>query len=78
MLLETVPYGDAVAPLHSEAALDAFLRLHPVGSSKPRVVIVMNDPRQRVMQVFAAARKWKSYHFCQVGSHSWATSRFKA
>lgn len=64
VVLETVPYSDAVAPIHSEAALDAFLRLHPAGSSRPngdlsslaahlarpRVVIVMNDPRQRIMQ----------------------------
>ena len=35
VVLETVPYSDAVAPIHSEAALDAFLRLHPAGSSRP-------------------------------------------
>lgn len=76
-VLETVPYGDSVTPLHSEAALDAFLRLHPHGSSKPRVVIITNDARQRIMQVFSAAREFKTHHFAQVGTQRWAIDRFK-
>jgi len=76
-VLETLPYADRVTPLHSEAALDSFLRLHPHGSSKPRVVIITNDPRQRFMQVFSAAGEFKTHHFAQVGAQRWATERFK-
>lgn len=76
-VLETIPYSESVTPLHSEAALDAFLRLHPHGSSKPRVVIITNDARQRIMQVFSAAREFKTHHFAQVGTQRWAIDRFK-
>lgn len=77
VVLETVSYSDRVTLIQSEAALDAFLRLHPEGSSKPRVILVLSDARIRMMQVFSAAGEFKTHHFAQVGASRWATDRFK-
>eukprot|EP00930_Biecheleria_cincta_P097109 TRINITY_DN88839_c0_g1_i1.p1 TRINITY_DN88839_c0_g1~~TRINITY_DN88839_c0_g1_i1.p1 ORF type:complete len:640 (+),score=108.61 TRINITY_DN88839_c0_g1_i1:32-1951(+) len=76
-VLEVVPYSDRVTPLYSEAALDAFLRLHPAGSSKPRVLIISDDIRRRFMQVFSAAERLRTHHFAQVGAMRWVIERFK-
>lgn len=75
VVLDTVQYTDLVTPLHSEAALDDFLRLVAVGSSKPRVVVVVDDVRRRLLQVYTAACRLQTHHFAQVGS--WAADRFK-
>eukprot|EP00931_Biecheleriopsis_adriatica_P058742 TRINITY_DN3504_c0_g1_i2.p1 TRINITY_DN3504_c0_g1~~TRINITY_DN3504_c0_g1_i2.p1 ORF type:complete len:646 (+),score=152.64 TRINITY_DN3504_c0_g1_i2:62-1999(+) len=76
-VLEVVPYEERVLPVLTEAALDDFLRLHPLGSSKPRVLVISDDYRRRFMQVFAAAGRLKTHHFAQVGAARWAIDRFK-
>jgi len=76
--LEALPYADRVPELHTEAELDAFLRLHPAGSSRPRVVVILDDVRRRMMSVYTAAGKLaRTHHFAQVGAARWVVQRFK-
>ncbi|CAE8587063.1 unnamed protein product, partial [Polarella glacialis] len=73
-----IPYGDRVRLIQSEAALEDFLRLHPAGSSKPRVIVITDDVRRRFLQVFAAAGDLSgSHHFAQIAATRWAIDRFK-
>jgi len=75
---EVLPYNDRVQPLRSEAELDKFLRVHPVGSSKPRVLFFADDVRRRLLSAFTVAEKLKDTHHCaQLGAQQWVLQRFK-
>lgn len=77
-LLDVLPYSDRVTQLRSETELDNFLRLHPAGSSRPRVIIVMDDVRRQSLSVYmAAGRLAGTHHFGQVGAERWVIDRFK-
>jgi len=77
-VLDSLRYSDRVTELRTEADLDRFIRLHPAGSSKPRVLIVLDDVRRRLMNVYiAAGRLSESHHFAQVGATRWVVDRFK-
>lgn len=77
-VLESLRYSDRVTELRTETDLDRFIRLHPAGSSKPRVLIVVDDVRRRLMNVYiAAGRLFESHHFAQIGASRWVVDRFK-
>lgn len=77
-VLDSLRYSDRVTELRTEADLDRFIRLHPSGSSKPRVLIVLDDVRRRLMNVYiAAGRLSESHHFAQIGASRWVVDRFK-
>jgi len=75
---EVVPYSENIALLRSEADLDKFLAVHPVGSGKPRVLFFSNDVRLRHLSFFIIASKLQDTHHCaQIGATRWAMDRFK-
>jgi len=77
-ITEVLLYGQHVQPLRSEAELDAFLRLHTHGSSKPRVLFFVDDVRRRLLSAYlAAARLGDTHHCAQVAAHRWVVDRFK-
>jgi len=77
-VLEVVPYSDRVPPLRSEAELDAFLRLAPMGSSGPRVLLIIDDARRRFMSIYKAAERLAgTHHFAQISAFRWVIDRFK-
>lgn len=77
-MLQVLPYFDRVTPIQSEADLDHFLKLHPAGSPKARVLVIMDDSRRTVMSVYnAAGRLIGTHHFAQVSAYSWVVNRFK-
>jgi len=77
-VLEALPYGERVEELRSESELDSFLRLHAAGSSRPRVVVIVDDVRRRLMPVYAAAERLAgTHHFAQLGAQRWVVERFK-
>jgi len=75
---EVLPYNERVTQLRSEAELDTFLRVHPAGSSKARVIFFVDDVRRRMMSIFTIAGKLKDTHHCaQLGGTKWVIDRFK-
>eukprot|EP00929_Paragymnodinium_shiwhaense_P119212 TRINITY_DN91097_c0_g1_i1.p1 TRINITY_DN91097_c0_g1~~TRINITY_DN91097_c0_g1_i1.p1 ORF type:complete len:681 (-),score=129.31 TRINITY_DN91097_c0_g1_i1:83-2125(-) len=75
---ESVNYKDRLEIISSPAQLDAFIALNPAGSSKPRVLIITDDPRRKLLSVFRAAGELSdSHHFAQVGASDWVIDRFR-
>lgn len=76
---EVLPYRDRIPMLRSELELDNFLKLHPAGSGKPRVVVFADDARRKLLTPFNVCAKLKDTHHCaQLGAIStWVQNRFK-
>jgi len=77
-LVEVLPFEEKVQLFHRSQDLDTFLKLHPQGSSKPRVVIIMDDVRRQMLSVFTVAGQLaETHHFAQLGAQRWVVDRFK-
>mmetsp|Transcript_83442 Transcript_83442/g.232746 ORF Transcript_83442/g.232746 Transcript_83442/m.232746 type:complete len:645 (+) Transcript_83442:45-1979(+) len=77
-VLEAVPYDNRVRSLYSEADLENYLQLHPLGSSSLRVLVFMDDVRRQFIGVYVAAGQLAgTHHFAQIGAHRWVVDRFK-
>jgi len=77
-LVEVLPFEEKVQLFHRSQDLDTFLKLHPQGSSKPRVVIIMDDVRRQMLSVFTVAGQLaETHHFAQLGAQRWVVDRSK-
>lgn len=75
---EFVPYTERIQTLRNEADLDLFLKVHPTGSAKPRIVFFADDVRRRLLTAFNVAGKLQDTHHCaQLGAQRWVMERFK-
>jgi len=77
---EVVPYDEVISRFTTEVELDNFIKLHPAGSSKPRVIFFTDDVRRRMLPFYLTARRLAStHHFAQLGAQgtNWIIDRFK-
>lgn len=77
-VMDVVPYADTVTLLGSETDYNDFVRLHAHGSSGPRIIVVVDDLRRRLVPVYMAAMRLRgTHHVAQLAAHRWVVDRLK-